>query len=506
MNKNSWLFLACLLILSMQVISQTKEKKKDQSGLPNVIYIYADDMGWGELGCYGQTKIATPNIDRMAVEGMRFTDHYTSTPVCAPARCMLMTGKHGGHTYSHGNYELGGFPDQLEGGQMPLPEGTFTIAKLMQNAGYATAAIGKWGLGMNDNTGNPLKQGFDYFYGYLDQKQAHNYYPTHLWENDHWDTLNNPVIDVHRKLDTATATDKDFDYFKGKDYAVTKMTDKALAFIDKNKKKPFFLYLPYTIPHVSLQAPDEWIQKYIGKFEEHPYYGQYGYAATKYPLSTYAAMISYLDAQVGIIMEKIKKSGLDNNTIILFSSDNGASFNGGVDRFFFNSNGGLRGAKMDLFEGGIREPFIARWPGKIPEGTTSHLVSVQFDIMATLAELTHQSVSNTDGISLLPVLTGNVNLQKKHNYLYFEYPEKGGQLAIRLGDWKGVKLDVRHHPEKKWMLFNLKSDLNETEDIADKHPELIKQFEIIVKKEHQQAHIKDWEFVHPKFPVNNINE
>ena len=161
---------------------------------------------------------------------------------------------------------------------------------------------------------------------------------------------------------------------------------------------------------------------------------------------------------------------------------------------------------MDLFEGGIREPFIARWPGKIPEGTTSHLVSVQFDIMATLAELTHQSVSNTDGISLLPVLTGNVNLQKKHNYLYFEYPEKGGQLAIRLGDWKGVKLDVRHHPEKKWMLFNLKSDLNETEDIADKHPELIKQFEIIVKKEHQQAHIKDWEFVHPKFPVNNINE
>lgn len=494
------LSLVVFLISPTMIHAQQKEKK------PNIIYIYADDMGYGELGCYGQQKIKTPNLDRMAKEGMRFTDHYTSTPVCAPARCMLMTGKHGGHTYIHGNYEMGGFPDSLEGGQMPLPEGTFTIGKLMQQAGYATAAIGKWGMGMQNTTGAPTKQGFDYFYGYLDQKQAHNHYPTHLWENNQWDTLKNPVMNVHRRLDSTRATDKDFDYFKGKDYAAAKMTEKALAFIDRNAGKPFFLYLPYTIPHVSLQAPDEWVNKYIGQFDEKPYYGQKGYASAKYPLSIYAAMISYLDAQVGIIMDKIKKMGLDENTIIMFSSDNGATFNGGVDRYFFNSNGGLRGQKMDLFEGGIREPFIARWPGKIPAGKTSVLPSAQFDMMATLAELTGQKAGNTDGISFLQELKGNSGSQQKHDYLYFEYPENGGQLAIRMGKWKAVKLDVRQHPEKNWMLFNLESDRNETTDLASQHPELIKQFESIVKKEHQQAHIKEWEFINPKFSVKDTKE
>lgn len=484
-----FLLAAIMLVLATGTLAQR----------PNIIYIYADDMGYGELGCYGQQKIKTPNLDRMAKEGMRFTDHYTSTPVCAPARCMLMTGKHGGHTYIHGNYEMGGFPDSLEGGQMPLPEGTFTIAKLMKQAGYATAAIGKWGMGMPNTTGFPLKQGFDYFYGYLDQKQAHNYYPTHLWENGQWDTLNNPVINVHRRLDSAKATDQDFDYFKGKEYAPAKMTEKALSFIDRNAAKPFFLYLPYTIPHVSLQAPDEWVKQYIGRFDEQPYYGQQGYASAKYPLSTYAAMITYLDAQVGIIMEKIKKLGLDDNTIIMFSSDNGATFNGGVDRYFFHSNGGLRGQKMDLFEGGIREPFIARWPGKIPAGKTSGLVCAQFDMLATFAELTGQQVANTDGISFLQELKGNHAGQEQHHYLYFEYPENGGQLAIRMGDWKGVKVDVRHHPEKQWMLFNLSTDRNETTDMAAQHPEVIRQFETIVKKEHQQAPIREWEFIDPKF-------
>ena len=496
--KPSFMMKASLVLVLFQLScihawSQPKRKT------PNVIYIYADDMGYGELGCYGQQKIRTPYLDRMAREGMRFTDHYTSTPVCAPARCMLMTGKHGGHTYIHGNYEMGGFADSLEGGQMPLPEGSFTIAKLMQQAGYATGAIGKWGMGMVNTTGFPLKQGFDYFYGFLDQKQAHNYYPTHLWENDHWDTLRNPSIYVHKSVDSAKATDADFDYFKGKDYAPAKMTEKALAFIERNARKPFFLYLPYTIPHVSLQAPDEWVKRYIGQFNEQPYYGQAGYAACKYPLSTYAAMISYLDAQVGIIMEKIKQLGLDDNTLVFFSSDNGAAFNGGVDRFFFNSTGGLRGQKMDLFEGGIREPLIARWPGTIPAGTTSGLVSAQFDMVATLAELTGQKVGHTDGISFLPELKDHTKAQKKHEYLYFEYPENGGQLAIRIGNWKGVKLDVRHHPEKPWLLFNLESDRNETTDLAAQHPELFSQFQAIVKKEHQQAHIREWEFVDPKF-------
>ena len=485
-----FIFVTISIIVSLNCFAQSK---------PNIIYIYADDMGYGELGAYGQTKIKTPNLDRMSAEGMRFTDHYSSAPVCAPARCMLLTGKHGGHTYIHGNYELGGFADSLEGGQMPLPEGIFTVGKMMQQAGYKTAAIGKWGLGMANTTGSPIKQGFDYFYGYLDQKQAHNYYPTHLWENDHWDTLQNPVINVHKQLDSTKATLADFNYYKGKEYAPAKLTEKALAFIENNKSKQFFLYLPYTLPHLSLQAPDEWVKKYIGQFNERPYYGQNGYASTLYPLSTYAAMISFLDAQVGLILEKIKALGLDENTLILFSSDNGATFNGGVNRRFFNSNGGLRGQKMDLYEGGIREPFIARWPGKITKGTTSAHPSVQFDLMATLAELVHQKTNATDGISFLPELMGSAKEQQKHPYIYFEYPENGGQLAIRMGNWKGVKLDVKKHPEKKWQLFNLQTDRNETTDISEKYPDLIKQFELIVKKEHQQAHIQEWEFIQPKF-------
>lgn len=486
----------CGLLSSASSLAQRK---------PNIIYIYADDLGYGELGSYGQQKIRTPHLDQMAKEGMRFAQHYTSTPVCAPARAMLLTGKHAGHTYIRGNYELGEFADSLEGGQMPLPEGTFTIAHMLKKAGYHTAIIGKWGLGMVNTTGEPQLHGFDYAYGYLDQKQAHNYYPTHLWENGRRVPLNNPEILVHTRLDSTKATDKDFDYFKGKDYAPAKMTEKALAYLDTHANQPFFLYLPYTLPHLSLQAPDAYVKQYIGQFEEKPYYGQKGYASTRYPLSTYAAMITYLDDQVGIILDKIKKLGLDENTLIFFSSDNGATFDvGGADRFFFNSNGGLRGAKTDLFEGGIREPLIARWPGKISSGKVSQHISVQFDMLATLAELTKQPIPATDGISFLPELLGNQKAQKQHPYLYFEFPENGGQLAIRMSNWKAVKREVRLHPDNKWMLFDLAKDREENHDLADKHPELIQQFEDIVKKEHRNAHIRDWEFVNPKFNTKSL--
>ena len=490
------------------VSAQYKSKKAAFQKLPNIIYIYADDLGYGELGCYGQQKIKTPNLDRMAKEGMRFINHYSSTPVCAPARCMLLTGRHGGHSYIRGNYEMGGFTDSLEGGQMPLPEGTFTITQMLKNAGYTTGMAGKWGLGMPGTTGDPLLQGFDYYYAVLDQKQAHNFYPTHIWENGKWDTLNNPVINVHRKLDSVTANDKDFGYYKGKDYAITKMTEKALRFIDRNlpgrqagKQKPFFLYLPYPLPHVSLQAPDAYVKKYIGLFDEKPYYGAQGYAASLYPLSTYAAMITYLDEQVGIIMQKIKQSGLDENTIIMFSSDNGPTFNGGVNAAFFNSAGGFRGLKMDLYEGGIREPFIARWPGKIPAGKTSGLVSAQFDMMATFAALTGQKPDHTDGISLLPELTGNSEAQTKRSYIYFEYPEKGGQVAIRMGNWKGIRTNVKKDRNAPWQIFNLQTDSAETTDIADDRPELVKAFNAIQEKEHQHAHIREWEFIDPKFAI-----
>ena len=502
----SQLFQSIVNCLVMALLLVVLPSQGQSSSKPNIIYVYADDLGYGELGVYGQQKIKTPNLDKMAQEGIRFTDHYTSTPVCAPARCMLLTGKHGGHTYIHGNYELGGFADSLEGGQMPLPANTFTIGKLMQQAGYKTAVIGKWGLGMNNTSGDPLKQGFDYFYGYLDQKQAHTYYPTHLWENGKWDSLQNKPINVHLKQDPSKGMSADFTYYQGKEYAPSKMTEKALSFISQNTRQPFFLYLPYTLPHVSLQAPLDWVNRYVGQFAEQPYFGERGYAATPYPLSTYAAMISYLDAQVGIILDHLKKLGLDKNTLVLFSSDNGATFNGGVDRHFFNSNGGLRGQKMDLYEGGIREPFIARWPGKIPAGSISNHISVQYDLMATLAEITGQRISETDGISMLPSLLGKQNQQKQHQWLYFEYPENGGQIAVRMGKWKAVKTGVRMHPENSWQLFDLSNDIAETNDLANQYPTLKKKIKEIVEKEHQQAHIQEWEFIHPKFPVKLVKD
>jgi arylsulfatase A len=484
-----------ILILTFLITTVVFAQQK-----PNIIYIYADDMGYGELGSYGQQKIKTPHLDKIAKEGIKFTQHYTGAPVCAPARCMLMTGKNSGHSYIRGNYELGGFEDENEGGQMPLPEGTFTIAKLMKQAGYATAAIGKWGLGMNKTTGDPNTQGFDYFYGYLCQKQAHNFYPTHLWENGKWDSLQNPYIQVHKPL-AKEAPDSAFDYYKGKEYSVTKMAEKTLDFIKKNKKQPFFLYLPYTGPHVSLQAPDEAVKEYIGQFEEEPYRGEKGYASTLYPKSTYAAMISYMDKQVGEIMKLLKELGLDDNTIVMFSSDNGATFDvGGADTKFFNSVGGLRGRKQDLYEGGIREPFIARWPGKIPGGKVTDHISAQFDLMATLSEITGVKAWKNDGISFLPTLLGNDTKQKKHDYLYFEFPEKGGQVAVRMGDWKGVKSNMKKNKNAPWEIYNLLTDEKETTDIAAHHPELAKKFEEIVKKEHQASHIKEWEFIDPKLP------
>lgn len=490
-----------LILFSLAACTQKAlSPKNSASTKPNIIYIYADDLGYGELGCYGQTKIRTPNLDRMAAEGLRFTQHYASAPVCAPSRCMLLTGQHGGHAYIRGNYELGGFADSLEGGQMPLAAGIATLPAMLKKAGYTTGLCGKWGLGMVGSLGgSPLEHGFDYYFGYLCQKQSHNFYPTHLWENDRRYPLSNPSFQVHAPVDSAKATDADFARFIGKEYAPALMTEKALGFIRSNKARPFFLYLPYTLPHVSLQAPPEAVQAYIGAFEEKPYYGQKGYASTRYPRATYSAMITYLDAQVGRILAEIKALGLDENTIVMFSSDNGATFAGGVDPVFFNSTGGLRGLKMDVYEGGIRVPFIARWPEKIAPGRVSDHISVQYDLPATLAELTGQSFGPTDGISFLPTLLGKNAQQRSHEFLYFEYPEKGGQLAIRMGDWKGVRTEVRKNKAARWQLYNLKNDLTETTDLAGQYPKIIQQLDALLGKEHLRSHIREWEFVDPKF-------
>ncbi|WP_205687016.1 arylsulfatase [Chitinophaga rhizosphaerae] len=489
-----------LLLLGLFVQDAAAQRKKPSGRKPNIILIYADDLGVGEVGAYGQRKIATPHLDKLAAQGMKFSNFYTSAPVCAPARCMLMTGRHGGHSYIRGNYEMGGFADSLEGGQMPLPENTLTIARMLKNAGYRTGAIGKWGLGMHFNTGDPNKQGFDYFYGYYDQKQSHNFYPSHLWENGRYDTLRNPPMYVHTPLQPASATDKDFGQFTGKEYAIDKMTGKALEFINKSGDQPFFLYLPYTLPHVSLQAPDSAVQAYVGKFNEKPYYGNNGYAAAKYPLSTYAAMITYLDSQVGIVLDAIRKAGLDEETVILFTSDNGATFNGGVQAAFFNSAAGLRGLKMDLYEGGIREPLIVRWPGKIPAGTSTGLISAQYDLLATFAEMAGIAAPENDGISLLPAMKGNSRQTARREYLYFEYPEKGGQLAIRMGKWKAVKTGLKQDVKRPWELYDLDADPAEQHNVAAAHPDLIPRFDAIVKKEHRPAHIREWEFLNVKWP------
>lgn len=488
-----WILWGAVFGVLMTSCSTSQEQSP-----PNIIYIFADDLGYGELGAYGQKKIKTPHLDQLAAGGMRFTQHYTGAPVCAPSRYMLMTGTHAGHAYIRGNYELGQFADTAEGGQMPIPEHTPTIAKTLKASGYTTAMIGKWGLGMGDTTGSPNLQGFDYYYGYLDQKQAHNYYPTHLWENDTLAPLENPYFLVHTPI-APNSPPEAFEQFKGKDYAPDRMLDKALSFIDKqSQESPFFLYYPSPIPHVSLQVPDSLVAAYAGQFEETPYYGNRGYTAHKTPNAAYAAMITHLDYEVGKIWEAVKAKGLEENTIILFSSDNGPTFAGGVDASYFNSTAGLRGLKMDVYEGGIRIPFIAYWKGKIAPGSTSSLVSGQWDMFNTMAQLAGSKATSPDGVSLVPELLG-VGKQQQHDYIYFEYPEKRGQLALRKGNWKAVKVNMKTNPNATWELYNLKSDPYEEQDVAVAHPKIIRQMDSLQQLAHRHPHIRDWEFIDPKF-------
>lgn len=395
---------------------------------------------------------------------------------------------------------MGGFTDETEGGQMALPEGAMTIADLMKTAGYVTGGIGKWGMGIVNSSGNPQLHGFDYFYGYMDQKQSHNFYPTHLWENGQRVPLNNSFIDVHSGPIPEKSGKEVFDSFVGEDYSIDRMAEKTLDFIRNHKDQPFFLYLPYTTPHLSLQCTEDAVKEYIGQFEEEPYYGQNGYTPCLHPLSTYAAMITYTDKQVGHIMALLQELGLEENTIFMVSSDNGATFPaGGSNTEFFESTAGLRGRKQDLYEGGISIPFIARWPGKIPAGTETNHISAQYDLFATLSELTGVKPDwETDGISFLPVLQGKSKEQQQHDYLYFEFPEKSGQVAIMKGNLKGVKSNMKTE-EGSWEIFNLDTDRKEIHNIAEQHPGLIQEFEDIIRKEHWQAQVQDWEFIDPKF-------
>ena len=487
--------LGCGLLMALSMLAGgcTGGETSERSERPNVIYILADDLGYAELGSYGQTKIRTPRLDRLAQEGMRFTQHYSGSPVCAPSRATLLTGMHTGHTLVRDNYELGGFLDEEERGQLPLKPGTETLATLLQDHGYRTAIIGKWGLGGPGSTGVPNKQGFDFFYGYLDQKQAHNYYPTHLWRNTEWDTLRNEYFHPHQRLEQEPKDAAAYDRYKGLDYAPDLMTEEALGFIRKNRDEPFFLYLAYPIPHVALQVPDESVDSYT--FEETPYLGQRGYLPHPRPRAAYAAMVTRMDGYVGRIVDLVQELGLEPNTIVMFSSDNGPTFNGGTDSDFFDSAGPLRGLKTEVYEGGIRVPMIARWPGHISEGSVTDHVSAFWDVLPTVAEVTgFAPPEGLDGLSFLPTLLGRDDEQELHQSLYWEFHGRwGGAQAVRMGDWKAVRLGGHDDAHAHIELYDLERDVGEEKDVSADHPDVVERVRQIMEAR-SSSEIPEWNF------------
>lgn len=476
---------------------------------PNIIYILADDLGYGESGIYGQEKIKTPNIDALAKSGMLFTQHYSAAPVCAPARCMLLTGKHAGHAYIRGNdewtergdvwnYEKAVKDSSLEG-QRPIPANTVTIGHLLQDAGYETAIFGKWGLGAPGSEGVPNKQGFDYFYGYNCQRQAHNLYPPHLWENGKKDVLDNAVVAPRTKLDSAADPNDPASYakFRQKEYGPAKIHEKALAFLTKEREQPFFMYYASPLPHLPLQAPQEAVEAYQAIIsEEGPYLGNKGYFPTPHPRATYAAMISYLDMQVGELIAMLKAQGLYENTLIIFSSDNGPTYAGGVDFDFFESSkpfaNGYGRTKGFVYEGGIRVPMIACWPSHIEAGTTSDHISAFYDVMPTLCDAAGiKAPGKIDGISFMPALLQQK--QKQHAYLYWEFPSYKGQQAVRRGKWKAVRKNI-FDGNMEIELYDLEADIAEANNLARQYPKIVKRMTRIMRRAHQQAEVSKFRF------------
>ncbi len=442
------------------------DKKGDASQKPNIIYILADDLGYADLGSFGQKLIKTPNLDKMAAEGIRFTQHYAANTVCAPSRCGLMTGLHMGNAEIRGNKQAKPEPS----GQLPLSEKAVTVASLLKDAGYKTAMIGKWGLGNAGSSGDPSNQGFDYYYGYLDQVLAHNYYPEYLIRNGKKEMLDNEVKYLSKEI-----WHKGLGSYSTKkvDYSHDLFTADALNFIEENNKNPFFIYLPYTIPHDNGEALK-------GQKMEVPDYGIYSEMDWESDQKGYAAMITRMDKDIGAILKKIKDEGIDENTLVIFTSDNGPEMNYSFAENF-DSNGVFRGGKRDLYEGGIREPFIARWPGKVAPGSVSEHISAFWDFLPTACEIAGVPIpENTDGISYLPALTGNDN-QPEHEYLYWEYYGKGGKKAIRKGQWKAVVNDLFNNINSPVELYNLDTDPGETQNVADKHPKIVTELDAIMK-------------------------
>ncbi|MCX6320854.1 MAG: arylsulfatase [Bacteroidia bacterium] len=472
--------ISLAICTSAALVSLTPDSRKEP--LPNIVYILADDLGYGDLSCYGQQKFSTPNIDRLAREGMLFTQHYTGCTVSAPSRSCLMTGLHTGHTPIRGNKEWK--PE----GQWPLPAASYTVAEMFKTKGYVTGAFGKWGLGYIETEGDPNSQGFDEFYGYNCQSLAHNYYPDHLWHN-------------HEKVLLP-----ENDSSKTGIYSPDLIHKAALEFLETNKDKPFFLFYPTTIPHAELFAKEEYMKMFRGKFnpeksykgvDEGPDFRRGPYGSQPEAHAAFAAMITELDDYVGELLSKLKELGLEKNTIVIFASDNGPHLEGGADPDYFNSNGLLKGYKRDMYEGGIRTPMLVRWPSKVKAGSKSDHVSAFWDILPTFAEIAEaENPESIDGISFLPSLLGKK--QKQHEYLYWEFHEQGGKIAVRMGNWKAVKLNIDKTPQGLTELYNLSTDIGETNNIALSNPEIVKKMEENMKQAHNPSEAFPFTYETPK--------
>jgi arylsulfatase A len=457
-------FVIPLLTLSVNFLLTNCHVVTNEEDIPpNIILIVADDLGYNELGCYGQEIIKTPFIDQMAEDGIRFTQFYSGSPVCAPSRCVLMTGQHSGHAFIRDNFEVKGGDGFW--GQMPLADSLITIAEILHERGYTTGAIGKWGLGKVGSAGDPNNQGFDLFFGYNCQRHAHNHYPRYLIRNQDTVWLEGNARELY-----------------GEQYSQDLFIEEAKRFISENSEKPFFLYLPFIIPHLSIQVPKKSLDEYKGKIPEEEYVHR-GYLQHPFPRAGYAAMITHMDRGIGEIMYLLEELGIEENTLAIFTSDNGPAYDrlGGSDSEFFHSAEPFRGLKGSVYEGGISVPLVACWPGKIQPGSiTDHIGAFQ-DLLPTLAEIAGADLpANIDGIPFTPTLSGKED-QKKHEYLYMEFPSYGGQQMVRMENWKGVRQNIFSdslHIE----LYNLSEDIGEVRDISGDNPDIVKRMEEIMKK------------------------
>ncbi len=460
---------------------------------PNIIFVLADDLGYGDIGSYGQKIIHTPTLDKLAAEGMPASRSTTRAARSVPARCVLMTGKHPGHAFIRNNREIG--PWYSFQGQLPLPRGEPCLAASLKTAGYVTSAFGKWGLGRIGSSGDPLKNGFDHFFGYNDQRHAHNYYPQFLIDDEgRFAVTGNENVSVKEGLSIAPGADPNdpasYANFIGKQYAPDLCAERALQFIRESKDRPFFLYYPTIVPHLALQVPEDSLAEYKGKLDDKPYTGGKGYLPHQFPHAAYAAMITRMDRDIGRMVDLVKELGLEDNTIFIFTSDNGAVFKlAGFEPAYFKSNADLRGFKQDIYEGGIRLPLIVRWKGRVRSGTTTDYVSGHEDWMPTLLDLIgakELTPKSCDGISFAPTLLGKS--QPPRPFLYREFHGAGGQQSVRVGDWKLLHrnlLGTRNKPPAPTTeLYNLANDRSEKKNVAAAQPDIVARLQKIMDQQH----------------------